>query len=450
MKTLTLAETAKAVNGKLVGNGSFTGVYTDSRKPVKGGLFVALEGERFDGHDFIKNAQSDGAAAVLCRKECETDLPVIYVDDTKKALLALASYYRGLFDIPVVGLTGSVGKTTTKEMTALVMASEYETIKTQGNLNNDIGMPMTLFNIEESTEAAVIEMGMNHKGEISVLTNVSRPTVSIITNIGVSHIENLGSRENILLAKLEILEGMKKGSSLIINGDNDLLGEVSDDNYNIVYFGIENEKCHVRATDLEMNEQGTVCNIVYENKKYNCFVPVAGIHNVYDALSAFAAGVKLGISPEKAADAIAEYVPAGMRQKVVNKNGIVFIEDCYNASPDSVKAGINTLMTVNAKRHIAVLGDMLELGEYSETAHRECGKYACEKGADVLFAYGEASAFTFDEAEKCSMNEIYYYTDEKLLAEKLSDYLKEGDAVLFKASRGMKLENIIHFIYDKM
>ena len=450
LKTLTLSEAAKAVNGKLVGDGNFTGVYTDSRKPVKGGLFIALEGERFDGHDFIKNAYADGAAAVLCRKECETDLPVIYVDDTKKALLDLASYYRGLFDIPVVGLTGSVGKTTTKEMTALVVASEYETIKTQGNLNNDIGMPMTLFNIEESTEAAVIEMGMNHKGEISVLTNVSRPTVSIISNVGVSHIENLGSRENILLAKLEILEGMKKGSSLIINGDNDLLSQVSDDNYDIVYFGIENEKCHVMATDLESDENGTVCNIVYDGKKYKCFVPTAGVHNVYNALAAFTAGVKIGIAPEKAAESISKYVPEGMRQKVVSKNSVIFIEDCYNASPDSVKAGINTLMTINAKRHIAVLGDMLELGDYSETAHRECGKYAAEKGADVLFVYGKASEFTSDEAKKGSINEVYHYTDEKMLAEKLSDYLKEGDAVLFKASRGMKLENVIHFIYDKM
>lgn len=450
MKTLTLSEAAKAVGGTFTCDGSFTGVYTDSRKPIQGGLFIALEGERFDGHDFIKNAEADGAAAVLCRKKCETNLPVIYVDDTKKALLALASYYRGLFSIPVVGLTGSVGKTTTKEMTALVMASEYETIKTQGNLNNDIGMPMTLFNIEESTEAAVIEMGMNHKGEISALTAVSRPTASIITNIGVSHIENLGSRENILLAKLEILEGMKKGSPLIINGDNDLLSTVVNDDYDIVYFGIENEKCQVRATDMEMNEQGTVCKILYDNKKYKCFVPTPGIHNVYDALAAFAVGVKLGIAPEKAADAIAGYVPAGMRQKVVNKNGIVFIEDCYNASPDSVKAGINTLLTVNAKRHIAVLGDMLELGDYSETAHRECGKFAAEKGADVLFAYGEASAFTADEAKKSKLNEVYHYTDELGLADKLSGFIKEGDAILFKASRGMKLENIIHIIYDKM
>ena len=450
MKTLVLSEVAKAVDGKITADCNFTGVYTDSRKPVKGGLFIALEGDRFDGHDFIKNAKEDGAAAVLCRKKCETELPVIYVDDTKKALLDLASYYRGFFDIPVVGLTGSVGKTTTKEMTALVVASEYNTIKTQGNLNNDIGMPMTLFNIEETTEAAVIEMGMNHKGEISALTAVSRPSLSIITNVGVSHIENLGSRENILSAKLEILEGMKKGSALIINGDNDLLSTVENDGYDIVFFGIENEKCHVKATDLEMTQDGTRCNILFENNKYECFVPVAGIHNVYDALSAFAAGVKLGISPEKAAAAIAQYVPAGMRQKVVEKNGIVFIEDCYNASPDSVKAGINTLHTIKSQRHIAVLGDMLELGDYSETAHRECGKYAAEKGTDVLFAYGKASAFTADEAEKSSMNEVYHYTDEKLLAEKLSGFIKEGDAILFKASRGMKLENIINIIYSNM
>ncbi len=450
MKTLSLIEAAKAVNGTLTGDGVFTGVYTDSRKPLKGGLFLALEGEKFDGHDFIKNAEADGAAAVLCRKECETALPVIYVDDTKKALLALASYYRGLFDIPVVGLTGSVGKTTTKEMTALVMASEYNTVKTQGNLNNDIGMPLTIFNIEEDTQAAVIEMGMNHKGEISTLTAVSRPVAAIITNIGVSHIENLGSRENILSAKLEILEGMQKGSPLVINGDNDLLSQVENPDYDIVFFGIENEKCHVRAVDLDMNEQGTNCNILYDNKKYSCFIPVAGIHNVYDALSAFAVGVKLGISPEKAAEAVSKYVPAGMRQKIVEKQGIVFIEDCYNASPDSVKAGVNTLLTVTAKRHIAVLGDMLELGDYAETAHRDCGKYVAEKKADVLFAYGKDSAFTAEEAKNGSMGEVYHYTDEKELAEKLSSFIKEGDAVLFKASRGMKLENIIHVIYEKL
>ncbi len=450
MKTLTLTEAAEAVSGKLIGEGSFTGVYTDSRKPVKGGLFIALEGEKFDGHDFIKNAVNDGAAAVLCRKETDVSLPVIYVEDTKKALLDLASYYRGLFTFPVAGLTGSVGKTTSKEMTALVFASEYETVKTQGNLNNDIGMPLTLFNLEDSTQAAVIEMGMNHKGEISTLTKVSRPDLAIITNIGVSHIENLGSRENILSAKLEILEGMKKGSPLIINGDNDLLSGVENDDYDIVFFGIENEKCHVRAVDIVMSDSSTDCNILYEGKKYPCFIPIAGIHNVYNALSAFAAGVKTGISPEKAASAIKDYVPAGMRQKTVEKNGITFIEDCYNASPDSVKAGINTLAGMSAARKIAVLGDMLELGSYSETAHRETGRYAAEKGTDALFAYGNASSFTYDEAKNNYMTEVFHFTSEEEIGKALCQYLKKGDAVLFKGSRGMKLENIIKIVYENI
>ncbi len=450
LKTLTLEQAASAVNGKLIGEGSFTGVYTDSRKPVPGGLFIALEGDRFDGHDFIENAEKDGAAAVLCRKECDVSIPVIYVEDTKKALLSLASYYRGLFDIPLVGLTGSVGKTTTKEMTALVLSEKYNTIKTQGNLNNDIGMPMTLFNIDETTEAAVIEMGMNHKGEISTLTAVSRPTASIITNIGVSHIENLGSRENIFLAKLEILEGMKKGSSLIINGDNDLLSTVKNDDYRIIKFGIENENCSVRAVDIEASENGTRCNILYNGQKYRCFVPVAGMHNVYDALSAFAVGACMGVEPEKAAGAIEKYVPAGMRQKVVVKNSITFVEDCYNASPDSVKAGLNTLAGFSEKRKIAVLGDMLELGDYAETAHRDCGKYAAEKNIDILFAYGKDSFFTADEAKKNGLKNVYHFTDEKELADALFNVIEENDAILFKASRGMKLENVIHIIYDRM
>lgn len=450
MKTLTLSEAARAVNGKLVGDGSFTGVYTDSRKPVKNALFIALEGEKFDGHDFIKSAAENGAAAVICRKATDVSVPVIYVEDTKKALLDLAAYYRSLFDCTVVGLTGSVGKTTTKEMTALVLASEYETVKTQGNLNNDIGMPLTLFNLEETTEAAVIEMGMNHKGEISTLTNVSRPDLAIITNIGVSHIENLGSRENILAAKLEILEGMKKGSALIINGDNDLLSTVDCDDYDIVFFGIENEKCNVRATDIEMSDSSSVFNILYNGEKYRCTVPVAGIHNIYDALSAFAAGVKTGIAPEKAACAIADYVPAGMRQKTVVKNGITFIEDCYNASPDSVKAGINTLSAMSSERKIAVLGDMLELGDYSETAHRETGAYAAEKDIDVLFAYGNASEYTFEEAKKCNIKEVCHFTEQNELAEALSAFIRSGDAVLFKASRGMRLENVIQYIYEKL
>lgn len=449
LKEITIADAAKAVGGHFTENGTFCGVCTDSRKICKGCLFVALEGEKFDGHDFIKNAEKEGAAAVLCRKRADCSVPVIYVDDTREALLQLASYYRSLFDVRVVGLTGSVGKTTTKEMTALVMSSEYETIKTKGNLNNDIGMPMTLFDIEPSTQTAVIEMGMNHKGEIARLTAVSRPDCAIITNIGVSHIENLGSRENILHAKLEILEGMKKGSYLFLNGDNDLLSTVENDDYKIIFFGINNDKCSIRATDIEESSDCTMCNVLFQGKKYAMKVPVAGIHNVYDALAAFAAGVYAGIPPERAASAIADYVPAGMRQKLTRKNGIMFIEDCYNASPDSVKAALNTLSAMDASRRIAVLGDMLELGNYSVTAHSECGKYAAEKGIDILFAYGEASKNTAKAAAENGVKEIYEFCDENALADELLRVIRNGDAVLFKASRGMKLENIINILYKK-
>ena len=447
MKELKISEAAKAAGGRYTSEGVFTGVYTDSRKPLKGGLFIALEGEKFDGHDFIENAEKDGAAAVMCRKEVKCSIPVIYVNDTKAALLKLAAYYRSLFSIPVIGLTGSVGKTTTKEMTALVASSVYRTVKTQGNLNNEIGMPMTIFNIDDTTQAAVIEMGMNHFGEISRLTAVSKPDAAIITNIGVSHIENLGSRENILKAKLEILEGMKEGSPLILNGDNDLLKTVKNEKYKIIFFGIENDKADITASDIEENSEGISFCINYKGKKYNTYVPSPGIHNVYNALAAFGAGVAIGVPEEKAAEALKNYVPSGMRQKITSKGGITFIEDCYNASPDSVKAGINTLKGIKASRHIAVLGDMLELGDFSSSLHSRCGKYAAEKGVDLLFTYGEASGSTANEAEKNGLK-AYRFLDEKQLVKALVKELKAGDAVLFKASRGMKLENVINGVYE--
>lgn len=449
LKTLTIAETAKAVNGTYTKNGSFTGVSTDSRNIAAGGLFIALEGERFDGHDFINAAVQAGAAAIMCRKQTDCTIPVIYVDDTRDALLRLAKYYRSLFPVKVVGLTGSVGKTTTKEMTALVLSSRYRTVKTQGNLNNDIGMPLTLFHIEETTQAAVIEMGMNHRGEISRLTAVSRPDSAIITNIGVSHIENLGSRENILKAKLEVLEGMQKGSYLFLNGDNDLLSTVKNDDYHIIFFGIDNPQCAVRAENIRMNAEFTECDVVFDSKTYPMTVPVAGIHNVYDALAAFTAGVYTGVDPEQAAEAIAGYIPAGMRQKVTKKSGMTFIEDCYNASPDSVKAALNTLSAVPCERRIAVLGDMLELGSFSEKAHSDCGAYAGEKQIDMLFAYGEQSKFTAKAAEKNGVKAVFTFIEGRALAETLFAELKSGDAVLFKASRGMKLENIINILYEK-
>lgn len=448
MKKMSVTDIASAVGGKAVADGFVTSVFTDSRKSRKGGLFIALEGDKFDGHEFIKSAVDSGAAAVMCRKKTDVNVPVIYVENTKDALLKLSAFYRASFDIPVIGLTGSVGKTTTKDMIALVASAKYNTLKTQGNLNNDIGMPMTLLSMEENTECAVIEMGMNHFGEISRLTSASRPTIGVITNIGVSHIENLGSRENILKAKLEIIEGMTKGSPLILNGDNDMLKAVMSERFRIVFFGIDNPVCKVRADDITESGGCTQFTVISYGERARAELPAIGRHNVYNALAAIAVGHELGIELKDCAEALKNYVPSGMRQNIVRKNGVTFIEDCYNASPDSVKASLNALAGINAKRRIAVLGDMLELGGYSQTAHELCGEYCAQSGVDILLAYGEMSAATAQSAEKNGVRYTERFTDPDKLAVYLAGLLREGDAVVFKASHGMHLENVIKNVYE--
>ena len=278
---LTLSRIAKAVGGRLSGYDCIvTSVSTDSRDIPKGCLFICLEGEKFDGHDFVSQAAQNGAAAVLVRKKVDSRIPVITVKDTGKALLDLAGYYRGTLDnLTVVGLTGSVGKTTTKEMTYAVLAEQFKTIKTEGNLNNEIGMPKTLLRLKDDTEAAVIEMGMNHFGEIERMTKSSRPDIGIITNIGVSHIEYLGSRDGILKAKLEILNGMKKGAPLILNGDNDKLVTVREPDYKLVFFGIENPNVDFRAKDIEEKNGFTSFTVEFYGASQRVTVPTVGFHN---------------------------------------------------------------------------------------------------------------------------------------------------------------------------
>ena len=259
MKSISLQTVAEWVGGRLCGeNKEINNVSIDSRTVDASTLFIAIKGDRFDAHDFVKDVEKSGAAAVMCHREVDCGLPVIYVDDTKKAFVELAKNYRKSFDgLKVIGLTGSVGKTTTKEMTYEVVSRKYRAIKTEGNLNNDIGLPKTLLRLENDTQAAVIEMGMSAFGEISLLTKACLPDIGIITNIGVSHIEHLGSRDGILKAKLEILDGMKKGSPLILNGDNDKLSTVKNDDYKLIFFGIENENADVRAFDIKENGSNT-------------------------------------------------------------------------------------------------------------------------------------------------------------------------------------------------
>lgn len=451
MQKMLLSVIAKAVSGTLKGEDKeISSISTDTRTIEEGSLFVCIKGENFNAHLFAQKAAENGAVCVMAEEEVECSCSVIYVTSTRQAQLDLARFYREKFSIPVVGVTGSVGKTTTKEMISCVMEEKYKTLKTEGNFNNDIGVPRMIFRLDESYTGAVLEMGMSNLGEISLLTKAVKPTCSVISNIGVSHIENLGSRENILKAKLEILEGMEKGSTLFINGDNDLLSGVKNSDFNIVKYGVENENLDFRATDITSDSEKTEFEIDFDGKKQKIVLPTVGIHNVYNALCAFAVGLYHGIEPGKCASALEKYVPSGMRQKIIRKNGIVFIEDCYNASPDSQKASMNALMTIEGKRHLAVIGDMLELGSYSEKAHRDVGDYAAEKKVDYLFTYGKQSLFSAESAKKSGLENVFSFDDKEKLAEKLICTLREGDVVSFKASRGMKLEEVIKMIYEGM
>ena len=447
---LKVTEIAKALGTNIDSENIINRVSIDSRDVDANTLFFAIKGERFDGHDFVKDVALKGVGAVVCHKEVECSAPVIYVKDTKDALLDLASYYKSSFkDLTLIALTGSVGKTTTKEMVACVMEQSGETLKTEGNFNNEIGMPRTLFRLSETTKNAVIEMGMDGFGQISVLAKCAKPDCAIITNIGVSHIENLGSREGILKAKLEMLDGLEKGSSLFLNGDNDMLSTVKNDDYNIVFFGIENKNCDILAEDIKEIGLSTEFVAVKGDIRQKITIPTVGIHNVYDALSAFAVGLEYGISPENITKGLMNYAPSGMRQKIREVNGITVIEDCYNASPDSQKAGLNSLCKIAKGRKIAVLGDMLELGDYSETAHRTVGEYVAECSVDLLYTYGEESEYMADSAKKSGLQSVFAFTDKTELTNTLLSEIKTGDTLLFKASRGMKLEEIIEKIYEQ-
>lgn len=447
MEKLRLSEIAQACGGSCNTDCDIQGICIDTRKITKGCLFICIKGERFDGHQFASEAIKKGAAAVMIHSEIDIDCAYVRVDDTSKALLALGGYYRSKFDIPVIGLTGSVGKTTTKEFTYLVVNSKYNAIKTIGNLNNEIGLPQMLFQLDKGTEAAVIEMGMNHFGEIHNLTEAAKPTLALITNIGVSHIENLGSREGILKAKLEILDGLKKGSTLLLNGDNDMLSTVKRDDYNIVFYGVD--KGDFKADNITEENGCTSFTVNYYNKSQSITIPTIGIHNVYNALAAFAVGYYLDIDSEKCAAALASYKPEGMRQKSVEFKGITCIEDCYNASPDSMRAGITTLANTNGKRKIAVLSDMLELGDYSEKAHYEVGVIAAGCKIDFLLAFGNDSRHIIKGAIDNGMKNAYHFDSKEELTDKLIDIIEKDDTILFKASRGMKLEDVIHSVYDR-
>lgn len=450
MKAFTLQEAAAALGlPQMQAQATLADVCTDTRKIQPGSLFVCLRGERFDGHSFASQAAQLGAAALLVDHPVDADVPQLVVTDTGKALLQLAGWYRRRFQLPVVGLTGSVGKTTTKEFIALVLGAKYNTLKTQGNLNNEIGVPQMLFRLEDSHTAAVIEMGMNHFGEISRLTRAVAPTVGLITNIGVSHIENLGSRAGILQAKLEILEGMAPDAPLIVNMDNDMLRTVKLGDRPLLTFAIDHQSADFTATDIA--EQGSTTTFTVHHSTFTqpVTIPTVGIHNVYNALAAMAVGYVTGVNLAAAAAALANYVPAGMRQNLVQVGGVQVIEDCYNASPDSMRAALQTLGKLPVHRRYAVLGAMLELGDYAKEAHTQVGKMAAENGIDGVLAYGADAAYIVEAAKQAGLENARLFDTKEALAQSLAQQVQPGDGVLFKGSRGMHLEDVMHTVYER-
>ncbi|MCR4593723.1 MAG: UDP-N-acetylmuramoyl-tripeptide--D-alanyl-D-alanine ligase [Clostridiales bacterium] len=447
---LSLKEIASALGSISDSEKRIKRISIDSRDVDETTLFFAIKGERFDAHDFIPDIQ-DKVGAVVISKDIECSCPSVKVSDTKDAFLKLANYYRNTFkNLILIGLTGSVGKTTSKEMTACVMAQKYKTLKTEGNFNNEIGMPKTLFRLDDSYECAVIEMGMSEFGEISLLSRTAQPDAAIITNIGVSHIENLGSRDGIFKAKMEMTEGLKNDGILIVNGDDDKLSTIKGEGFRVIYYGIENRDCQMRAEDIVQDGLETIFTAVYEGQEERIKIPAVGIHNVYNAIAALCMGMQYGISLKEGAQGLAGYMPSGMRQNIQQKAGITFIEDCYNAAVDSQKAGLNTLCSIAKGRKIAVLGDMLEMGAYSEEGHREVGRYAAEKNVDMLLTFGPESHFMADSARRAGLVDVIEFEDRDRLAEALCELLREDDTVLFKASHGMHLEEVIYAIYDRL
>lgn len=457
---LKIKDILKCTNGKLIIGDTekeCKNYSKDTRTIKKGDTYIGIKGEKFDGSLFWKNALNNGAETVIINNikldEIEEykkqNKNIIQVEDTIKAIGEMASYKMKIqkekYNLKVVGVTGSVGKTSTKDIIANILSKKYKVLKTEGNNNNHIGLPLTILRLQDE-EIAVIEMGMNHLGEISYLTKIAKPDIAVITNIGTSHIGNLGSRENILKAKLEILEGMDK-KKIVINNDNDLLNKwylENKNNIEIHTFGIKNES-EFNAKNIKLKENSS--EFICENKseKINIEVPVGGEHFILNALCGLTVGKLLNLNNEEIKNGIKDFKLTAKRMEINHlKNNITIINDSYNASYESMKASISNLKNMNGERKIAVLGDMFELGDFSEKLHREVGTEIYKNKIDKLYLIGNYSKFIGEEAEKegYKKENIFYFENKDELFNNLKNNLKSGDVILIKASNGMKLFEI--------
>ncbi|WLV25681.1 UDP-N-acetylmuramoyl-tripeptide--D-alanyl-D-alanine ligase [Aciduricibacillus chroicocephali] len=436
------------LNGKFAGD-EISQVSTDSRGDLSGSLFVPLRGDRFDGHDFAKGAVEAGAVAVLWDRtlpvpgEIHSSAAVFFVEDTLLALQQLAQSYRKLVDPRVIGITGSNGKTTTKDLVAAVLGTSLRTHWTKGNLNNHIGVPLTILGMPRDTEMLIVEMGMNHAGEIELLSNIAQPDYAIITNIGESHIEYLGSREGIAAAKLEIVSGLSNEGKLIIDGDEPLLETVHDSSQTITC-GFSNA-CQLQIVNASVIDEGTIFSL-RDGTEFK--VGLYGRHHAKNASYAIALGRLLGISDAAIREGLANIMMTGMRfQKVEGRNGAMLINDAYNASPTSMKAAIDVVREMDGyERKIVILGDIFELGSHAQELHISVAPHIKEP-IDALFTYGELSKLIGTKVNELDPQiATAHYSDANGLVQALEPYLEAGTVLLFKASRGMKMEQVINLL----
>ena len=444
MTPCTVREICDAVGGVLLqgSDAAVTQVSTDSRSVPAGALFVPLVGERFDGHAYIGKALESGAAGCLTAQTPEVLLPgkfYIQVEDTRLALKALASWYRGKFDLPVVQVTGSAGKTTTKEMIACVLGRRFRTLKTQANFNNDIGTPLTLLELAPEHQAAVIETGMNHFGEIRYLGEMVRPDIAVITNVGDAHIENLGNtRQGILRAKCEIFENLAPDGVAVLNGDDPLLNTITLPQ-RILRCGT-GEGCDVRVTEVDdRGLEGVACTVTTAKTSYRLKTPSPGAYMIYPLAMAAAIGEYLGLTAEEITAGAADYVPVGSRMHLIPVDGQrLIIDDCYNANPQAMAEALRMLAKSRHRRKVAVVGDMGELGELTEQAHRDVGTLARELGLDGMIAIGEKMR-ALQKADPSAL----WFPDVPAALPALRECFTPDTAVLVKASHAMHFENIV-------
>lgn len=450
MASFSISEIIKATGGAIVQNGeadSVCGISTDTRSITKGELFIPLIGENFDGHKFLGKAVSSGAACVLVSEiEAAEGLPsgvtVIAVKNTLQALEALARFHRLRFSVPVVAVTGSNGKTTTKDMTTAVLKTVFHVCATKKNFNNEIGLSQTLLGLTEEDEACVVEMGMRGFGQIDELCRIALPTAGIVTNVGTSHIGLLGSRENIAKAKSELVQNLPKDGTAILNGDDPLVRRMGESFAgNVLTFGIENPS-DVKGSNLDFGGEETDFQCVGKDVSFPVHLRLLGIHNVYDALAAATVGMLLGVPPEKIQNALESFVPQGASQKLYRLAGALVLDDSYNANPLSVEMAFRALFQLKAERRILVLGDMLELGDFAEDLHYQIGKKAAGYKADVLVTVGPLSRMTAKGARDGGMQEVVCCDTCAEAASYLRHHAGEGDAVLIKGSHAMHMETI--------